>query len=211
MTIGIVIAEDQRLVRELIATLLGREADMAVVGEASTGREALRAVDAARPDVLVLDIGLPELDGIEVARRLHREHPDLRIIALSVHTEPHVVREMLQAGAHAYLVKSAAPAELVQAIRAVMQHSVYLSPEIAREALDGMAAPVHHSGRQLGQREREVLALLATGKRSSEIAAALSISSATVEVHRRNIMRKLDLHSVAELTKYAIRHGLTSL
>jgi two-component system NarL family response regulator len=211
MTIGIVIAEDQRLVRELIATLLGREADMAVVGEASTGREALRAVDAARPDVLVLDIGLPELDGIEVARRLHREHPDLRIIALSVHTEPHVVREMLQAGAHAYLVKSAAPAELVQAIRAVMQHSVYLSPEIAREALDGMAAPVHRSGRQLGQREREVLALLATGKRSSEIAAALSISSATVEVHRRNIMRKLDLHSVAELTKYAIRHGLTSL
>ena len=211
MAIRIVIAEDQRLVRELIATLLGREADMAVVGEASTGREALSVAGAVRPDVMVLDIGLPELDGIEVARRLHRERPEIKLIALSVHTEPGVVREMLQAGACAYLLKSAAPSELVHAIRAVIQHSVYLSPEIAREALDGFASPMHRSARQLGQREREVLALLATGKRSSEIATALSISSATVEVHRRNIMRKLDLHSVAELTKYAIRHGLTSL
>jgi DNA-binding NarL/FixJ family response regulator len=128
-----------------------------------------------------------------------------------MHTEAHVVRAMLQAGAAGYLVKSAAPAELVRAIRTVMEGSVYLSPDIANVALDGMPASALGAEPHLGHRERQVLSLLAGGKRSSEIASAMSISAATVEVHRRNIMRKLDLHSVAELTKYAIRQGLTSL
>jgi two-component system NarL family response regulator len=212
MTIRIAIAEDQRLVRELIATLLGREPDMVVVGEAASGRETLSMVHSVQPDVLVLDIGLPDLDGIDVARRLRKERgEDPKLIALSMHTEAHVVRAMLQAGASGYLVKSAAPAELVRAIRAVMEGSVYLSPDIAGAALDGMPHPGLRAEPHLGHRERQVLSLLAGGKRSSEIASALSISAATVEVHRRNIMRKLDLHSVAELTKYAIRQGLTSL
>ena len=207
MMIRIVIAEDQRLVRELIAALLGREPGMAVVGEANSGSEALRVVDVTHPDVLLLDIGLPDINGIEVARRLRRGPHPIKIIALSMHADPSVVRDMLRAGANGYLVKSAAPAELAQAIRTVMRHALYLSPEIAADALDGAAVRTA----QLGQREREVLSLLAAGKRSTDIAAALSISAATVEVHRRNIMRKLDLHSVAELTKYAIRQGLTSL
>jgi two-component system NarL family response regulator len=209
--IRIVIAEDQRLVRELMATLLGRESDMAIVGEASTGPEALRAVHACRPDVLLLDIGLPELDGVEVARTLRKESAPSRIIALSVHTERRFVQEMLQIGVEGYIVKSAAVKELVQAIRTVMEGRVYLSPEIAHEALERMGPMSLSRITRLGRRERQVLALLADGKRSTEIASTLAISVATVEVHRRNIMRKLDLHTVAELTKYAIREGLTSL
>jgi two-component system NarL family response regulator len=209
--IRIVIAEDQRLVRELMATLLGRESDMAIVGEASTGPEALRAVHASLPDVLLLDIGLPELDGVEVARTLRKESAPSRIIALSVHTERRFVQEMLQIGVEGYIVKSAAVKELVQAIRTVMEGRVYLSPEIAHEALERMGPVSLSRMARLGRRERQVLALLADGKRSTEIASTLAISVATVEVHRRNIMRKLDLHTVAELTKYAIREGLTSL
>ena len=209
--IRIVIAEDQRLVRELMATLLGRESDMAIVGEASTGPEALRAVHASHPDVLLLDIGLPEVDGVEVARTLRKESAPSRIIALSVHTERRFVQEMLQIGVEGYIVKSAAVKELVQAIRTVMEGRVYLSPEIAHEALERMGPVSLSRIARLGRRERQVLALLADGKRSTEIASTLAISVATVEVHRRNIMRKLDLHTVAELTRYAIREGLTSL
>lgn len=209
--IRIVIAEDQRLVRELMATLLGRESDMAIVGEASTGPEALNAVHACHPDVLLLDIGLPELDGVEVARTLRKESAPARIIALSVQTERRLVQEMLQIGVEGYIVKSAAVKELVQAIRTVMEGRVYLSPEIAHEALERMGPVSLSRIARLGRRERQVLALLADGKRSTEIASTLAISVATVEVHRRNIMRKLDLHTVAELTKYAIREGLTSL
>jgi two-component system NarL family response regulator len=209
--IRIVIAEDQRLVRELMATLLARESDMEVVGEASTGREALQAVHAARPDIVLLDIGLPDMDGVEVARTLRKEQVPSRLIALSIHTERRFVQEMLQIGVEGYIVKSAAVKELVQAIRTVMEGRVYLSPEIAHEALERMGPVSLNRMARLGRRERQVLALLANGKRSTEIASELAISVATVEVHRRNIMRKLDLHTVAELTKYAIREGLTSL
>jgi two-component system NarL family response regulator len=209
--IRIVIAEDQRLVRELMATLLARESDMEVVGEASNGREALQVVHAASPDIVLLDIGLPEIDGVEVARTLRKEQTLARLIVLSIHTERRFVQEMLQIGVEGYIVKSAAVKELVQAIRTVMQGRVYLSPEIAHEALERMEPVSLSRIARLGRRERQVLALLADGKRSTEIASQLSISVATVEVHRRNIMRKLDLHTVAELTKYAIREGLTSL
>lgn len=211
MPIRIVIAEDQRLVRELMATLLARESDMEVVGEASNGREALQVVHAASPDIVLLDIGLPEIDGVEVARTLRKEQTLARLIVLSIHTERRFVQEMLQIGVEGYIVKSAAVKELVQAIRTVMQGRVYLSPEIAHEALERMEPVSLSRIARLGRRERQVLALLADGKRSTEIASQLSISVATVEVHRRNIMRKLDLHTVAELTKYAIREGLTSL
>src|SRR5688572_27346167 len=173
--IRIVIAEDQRLVRELMATLLGRESDMAIVGEASTGPEALRAVHACHPDVLLLDIGLPELDGVEVARTLRKESAPSRIIALSVHTERRFVQEMLQIGVEGYIVKSAAVKELVQAIRTVMEGRVYLSPEIAHEALERMGPVSLSRIARLGRRERQVLALLADGKRSTEIASTLAI------------------------------------
>lgn len=208
MTIRLAIAEDQRMMRELLTAILVREPDFQVVAQASSGSEALSLAERLRPDVMVLDIGLPDLDGIEVARNLRKSLPALRLLALSVHAERHVVQQMLRAGAHGYVVKTSALDELVLAIRAVAQGKLYLSPEITREALPEDAL---EEGAPLGSRERQVLALLAEGKRSSDIAERLGISAATVEAHRRNIMRKLGLHTVAELTKYAIRKGLTSL
>ena len=196
------------MVRELLAALLAREADFQVVGEASSGREAIDVAGRLSPDVLVLDIGLPDLDGVEVARTLRKSAPGVKLLTLSIHAERQFVRRMLNAGADGYVVKSSAVQELVQAIRAVAAGKLYLSPDIAREALPESAV---EEGGPLAARERQVLALLAEGKRSSDIAHTLAISTATVEAHRRNIMRKLGLHTIAELTKYAVRKGLTSL
>ena len=196
------------MVRELLATLLAREPDFQVVGEAASGAEALELARRVSPEVLLVDIGLPGVDGLEVVRTLRRAASPVRLLTLSVHAERHFVRRMLDAGADGYVVKSSALQELVQAIRVVAQGKVYLSPEIAREALP---EPADEEGAPLAARERQVLALLAAGRRSSDIGRELRISPATVEVHRRNIMRKLGLHTVAELTKYAIRKGLTPL
>jgi len=197
------------MVREMLVALLQREAGFSVDAEAASGREALALVAARELEVLVLDIGLPDMDGAEVARRAKRAAPALKIVVLSVHDSRFIVQQMLRAGVEGYVVKSAALGELVQAIRAVADGKVYLSHDITRVAtqaltdFDGRAA--------LGAREREVLARLAEGKRSTAIASELAISVGTVEAHRRNIMRKLGLHTIAELTKYAIRRGLTSL
>jgi len=197
------------MVREALGALLAREPDMVMVGEAQTGPGAIELAQAQRPDVLLLDIGLPEMDGVAVARALRERLPEVRVLALSVHHDPHYVREMLRAGAAGYVDKSSALVELVRAIRLVMQEKLYLSPEVTREALGQRFRAGGDAA--ISRRERQVLALLAAGKRSVQIAAQLNISTATVEVHRRNIMRKLGLHTVADLTRYAIREGLTSL
>ena len=206
--IRIAIAEDQRIVRELLAALLAREADVSLVGAVGTGAEAIALAAEQHPDVLVLDIGLPDMDGVQVTRSVKETAAPPKVLALSVHDSRFFVQQMLRAGADGYVVKSAALPELVQAIRVVASGRVYLSPDIARAAL-ATSAPDEGTG--LASRERQVLALLAEGKRSTDIASELRISVATVEAHRRNIMRKLGLHTVAELTKYAIRTGLTSL
>jgi DNA-binding NarL/FixJ family response regulator len=208
--IRIELAEDQRLIRELLAGVLAHEADFQIVAEAATGREAIALAESTRPDIVVLDISLPDLDGMEVARTLRKAQPKLALLALSVHEEPYFVREMLRAGADGYVVKSAAVRELVQAIRTVSQGSMYLSPVITRQAVGRGPAFLSGAAARLSAREREVLILIANGKTSAEIAARLSISAGTVEAHRRNIMTKLDLHTIAELTKYAVREGLTS-
>lgn len=210
MSIRIELAEDQRLVRELLAGVLAREADFEIVAEAGTGREAIALAQSTRPDIVVLDISLPDLDGMEVARTLRKAQPKLAILALSIHEEPYFVQEMLRAGADGYVVKSAALGELVQAIRTVSQGSMYLSPVITRQAVGRSPAFLSGAAARLSAREREVLILIANGKTSAEIAARLAISAGTVEAHRRNIMTKLGLHTIAELTKYAVREGLTS-
>lgn len=207
MGIRIAVAEDQRLIRDLLVAVLARESDFQIVGEASTGRETIALAQSARPDILVLDIALPDIDGMEVARTVRKAQPKLPILALSIHEDPYSVREMLRAGADGYVVKSAAVGELVQAIRSVTQGRMYLSPAIARLAV---GKPSAEEDASLTRREREVLALIANGRHSAAIAAKLSISVGTVEAHRRNIMTKLGLHSIAELTKYAVREGLTS-
>ena len=206
MAIRVGIVEDQGMVRELLAALLAREPDISVVGEASTGGQGIDLVERLLPDVLLLDVSLPDMDGVAVAQVLRQRHPRVRVIALSVHDEPRFVRGMLQAGAAGYVHKSSTVNDLREAIRAVAGGERYLSPVLGVQSL----GPGDCAGK-LGRREREVLALLAEGKRSAEIARRLGISPATVEVHRRNIMRKLDLHTIAELTRFALRHGLTSL
>jgi DNA-binding NarL/FixJ family response regulator len=212
VTIRVVLADDHKMILAALRAMLDKEADIAVVGEASDGMALLELVTQEAPDVAVVDIGMPGMNGIEATRRLIAARPRLNVIALSAYTDKRFVLEMLNAGARGYLVKASAGDELARAIRAIMQGQTYLCPEVAGavvEAMRGKPASTEGAGAKLGQREREVLALLAEGKSSPEIAARMHIAASTVEVHRRNIMLKLDLHSIAELTKYAIREGLT--
>jgi two-component system NarL family response regulator len=209
--IRVVIVEDQRIVRELLSAMLAGEPRTAVVGQATTGAEALELADRLQPDVVLLDISLPDIDGIAVMQSLRSRHPAMRVIALSIHDEQRYVDGMLDAGASGYVLKSATVDELRQAIRAVAQGEMYLSSELRRPAAAQGARRARQAVSALGRRERQVLTLLAEGKHSPQIAHELGISVGTVDVHRRNIMRKLDLHTIAELTKFAVRKGLTSL
>jgi DNA-binding NarL/FixJ family response regulator len=200
------------MVREALCEVLSKEPDIEVVGQAGQAGEALMQVASLTPDVIVLDIRLPDLNGIEVAARLRDAGVKSKIVALSAFSDKRFVMAMLRAGASAYVTKSAAGTELVRAIRAVAAGEGYFSPEIAltlaSEVRDG---PLASDQAPLGRREREVLRLIAEGVRSPGIALQLHVSLGTVEVHRRNIMRKLGLRTVAELTKHAIREGIVSL
>ncbi len=212
MTTRVFLIEDHRMVREALCEVLAKEPDIEVVGQAGDAAGGLECVGAARPDVIVLDIRLPDLNGMEVAARLRDAGIHSRILALSAFSDKRFVTAMLRAGAAGYVTKSAAGTELVRAIRAVAGGEGYFSPEIAKalasEVRDGSQAM---DAAPLGRREREVLRLIADGVRSPGIAIQLHVSVATVEVHRRNIMRKLGLRTVADLTKYAIREGIVSL
>ena len=214
MAIRIMLIDDHKILRDALKTVLDREHDIALAGEASDGAEALKLVRENRPDVVVMDVGMPNMGGIETTRALLAEHPGLRVLALSPSADRRIVLQMLDAGACGYVVKSAGRDELLRAIRAVAQGRTYLCPEISAVVIDtvrGGKKSIDKNGDiRLGRREREVLQLLAEGCTSPIIAGRLHIATSTVEVHRRNIMRKLDLHSVAELTKYAVRNGLTS-
>ena len=213
MSIRIVLADDHKMILAALRSLLEKESDITVVGEAGDGAALLELVERTAPDVAVVDVGMPGMSGIEATRRLLAARPLLKVIALSAYSDKRFVLEMLEAGAKGYLIKASAGDELPRAIRAVVQGQTYLCPEVAGslvEAARGRTSGAGNAGAKLGRREREVLGLLAEGKISSEIAARMHIAESTVEAHRRNIMRKLDLHSVAELTKYAIREGLTS-
>jgi two-component system NarL family response regulator len=213
MSIRIVLADDHKMILAALRSMLEKEIDIDVVGEAGDGAALLEVVARTTPDVAVVDIGMPGMNGVEATRRLLAGRPPLKVIALSAYSDKRFVLEMLNAGAKGYLIKASAGDELPRAIRAIAQGRTYLCPEVAGsivEAARGRISSAGDTAVNLGRREREVLALLAEGKNSSEIAARMHIATSTVEVHRRNIMRKLDLHSVAELTKYAIREGLTS-
>jgi DNA-binding NarL/FixJ family response regulator len=215
MSQRILLADDHKILREGIRALLESQPGLTVVGEADNGRTAVAMAKELMPDVVVLDIGMPELNGVEAARRMIHENPRLRIIALSMHSDRRFVSEMLKAGASAYLLKDGAFEELVEAIQAVTAGNVYLSPGIAGVVVDDYVSqigdPVRTAFGVLSSREREVLQLMSEGLATKQIAASLRVSVKTVETHRRQIMEKLDLHSVAELTKYAIREGLTTV
>ncbi|HJW03185.1 MAG TPA: response regulator transcription factor, partial [Azospira sp.] len=208
MTIRVLLADDHRMFRETLGLLLGMEADIQITGEAGTGTEFLELLRTAPPDVAVLDINLPDMSGIELAQYVSSNHPGVGIVALSGYSDRMFVEEMLKAGARAYVLKAAGGDDLVRAIRAVHQGQAFLSPEIAG-ALLPRSPTAQAEGPPplsvLSKREQEVLALVAAGHSSEEIAQALGITAATANVHRRNLKAKLGLRSVAELTRYAIR------
>lgn len=211
MTLRILLAEDHTMFREALKLMLSRERDIDVVGEAGDGRELLQRAAQCQPDIVCMDIGMPELNGIEATRRLQDVSPRTKVIGLSGFASRQYVMDMLQAGAKGYVIKSEAGEELLRAIRAVRLDRTYLSPQVA----DLVAESLIQTGEspaatRLTARERQVLALVAEGHTTQQIAERLHLAPATVEVHRRNVARKLGLHSVAELTRYAVRQGLVA-
>jgi two-component system NarL family response regulator len=214
MSIRIIVADDHELLREGLRAIVGREKDLEVVGEAGDGRTAVAMTKKLEPDIVIMDVGMPDLNGAEATRQLKSECPDVKVIALSRHSDRRYVLRMLEAGAWGYVLKSGAYHELREAVRAVSKGHKYLSPAITGividERLHTPSEPAAPSYTTLGAREREIVQLLAEGRSSPQIGQQLHISTRTVETHRRNIMKKLGVHSVAELTKFAIREGLTS-
>jgi DNA-binding NarL/FixJ family response regulator len=215
MRTRIVIADDHQILRQGLKTLLEKEIDMEVVGEAKNGRQTVTLVRELIPHVVIMDVNMPDLNGIEATQQILAEYPDIKVIALSMHADHRFVINMLKAGALGYLLKDGAFEELAQAIRLVMANKTHLSPEVAeivvRDFVNQPRGPSQAAFSVLTTREREVLQLMAEGKSTRQIADRLYISIKTVETHRNQITRKLGTRSVADLTKYAIQQGLTSL
>jgi DNA-binding NarL/FixJ family response regulator len=215
MSLRILIADDHEMVREGLKALIENLADMMVVAEASTGFEAVRLAHEFHPDVIIMDIAMPEMNGIEATRRIVAELPEIRILALSMEDDRRFIVEVLRAGASGYLLKHSAFAELTKAIRIVAAGETYLMPRIAevllKEFLQRIPEDVSVGYSRLSPRELEILQMIADGKSVKEIAYTFKVSMKTVDNQRYSIMKKLNLFNVAELTKFAIREGLTSL
>ena len=209
------IADDHRIVREGLQSLVEKENDLEVIGVAANGRQALVLTLRQKPDVVIMDIAMPELNGIDATRQILDEVPGVKVIALSMHSEKQFVEGMLRAGVAGYLLKESAFEELIKAIRVVCTGKKYLSQDVTDIVLRDYLSPADEKDIEqtpdLTLREREVLQLLAEGRAMKEIAGRLNISVKTVESHRKNIMDKLNLNTVAELTKYAVRRGLTAI
>jgi DNA-binding NarL/FixJ family response regulator len=216
MTIRVLIADDHKIMLAGLRSLLEKQTDIEVVGEADNGRKAVQMAHEKKPDVVVMDVSMPDLNGIEATTQISESLPETRVIALSMHSDKRFVMGMLRAGASGYLLKDCASQELANAILQVATGKKYLSPEITGVVLGdilqgGSPGEVATATSQLSPREREVLQLIAEGWSTKQAASHLYVSVKTIETHRRQIMKKLDLHSIADLTKYAIREGLTSI
>lgn len=213
--IRIVLADDHTLVRQGLRLMLEREPGLKVVAEASNGREALEAVDASLPRVIILDLAMPTLNGIEAARQIHLKHPSIAIVVLSMHSDESYVLRALKAGARAYLLKDSADTDLIGAVKAVTEGKAFFSPAISRVLVEDYVRQLQQKGVEdsydlLTSREREILQLLGEGKSNKDVAQLLNLSPYTVETHRSNVMEKLNLHSVPELILYAVRKGVVS-
>jgi DNA-binding NarL/FixJ family response regulator len=215
MSTRIILADDHRIMRAGLRALLEKEKDMEVVGETGDGRSTIALARQLSPDVVIMDISMRDLNGIDATRQIIAACPETKIVALSMHSEEQFVTGMLGAGASGYLLKDCAVDELALAVRAAVNGNTYLSPPISKMVvkdyvgrfLRGEISPIP----VLTPKEREILQLLAEGSTSKQIASLLNLSARTVEAHRRHVMKKLNVHSVAELTKYAVREGITDL
>jgi len=208
----ILIADDHEVVRQGIRTILEAEPGWTVCAEAATGWEAVSRTLEIRPDVVVMDLAMPDLNGLDATRRILKERPDMAILVLTMHNAPGIVRELLQAGVLGYVLKSDAGRSLVEAVRQLSKRRPFITPKVTGVVIDEFRQPSHtqqRSGRgPLTPREREVLQLLCEGRTNKEVAATLGISVKTADTHRTRIMRKLDVHSAVELVRYAIRAGI---
>ena len=215
MNIKILIVDDHKLMREGLRILIEKQSGMKVVGDADNGRTAVKMVRELSPDIVIMDIAMPDLNGIEATHQIKSEFQNTRVVVLSMHADKRFVAKVLKMGASAYLLKDSAFEELVHAIHDVINNRIFLSPRITDIVIEDY---IHSSSNnepsvfsELSNREREVLQLIAEGKTTKEISSSLYVSIKTIETHRKNIMDKLNINSIADLTKYAIREGIISL
>ncbi len=218
MSVKVILVDDHQMFREGLRSLIDRQTDIEIIAEAADGRTTIKLLQELLPDVVIMDVSMPGLNGIEATRQIKATYADVKVIALSMHSSRRYVIEMLKAGASGYLLKDCAVKELCEAIRIVAAGQVYLNPRIGTLVINDYLQYLSENtvakfadSSVLSVREREVLQLLTEGKRTKEIASILHVSIKTVERHRQNITGKLDLSSIAELTKYAIQEGLTSV
>jgi DNA-binding NarL/FixJ family response regulator len=209
----VLLADDHKILRQGLRTLLEQEKDIQIVGEADNGRSSVKLTGELAPDVVIMDVAMPDLNGIDATRRITEAEPRTRVLALSMHSDGRYVKGMLQAGARGYILKDCAAEELTHAIRTVMAGQIYVSPGVTGTIVNDYVRQLTAADEPatLTRREREVLQLLAEGGSTANIAAGLHLSVKTIETHRKRIMDKLDLRSIAELTKYAIREGITTV
>jgi DNA-binding NarL/FixJ family response regulator len=213
--IRVLLADDHKLIRAGLVLVVQQQPDLSVIGEADDGRQAVQLVESLKPDVVVMDIGMPNLNGIEAARQITASRPDTAVVILSMHADEGYVLRALKAGARAYLLKDSATTDLVQAIRAVVEGKSFFSPAVSKVLLQDYMRKLRRTGAEdsydlLSPREREVLQLVAEGKSNKEVANLLNLSTYTVETHRAKIMQKLNLKGVPELILYAVRKGIIS-
>jgi DNA-binding NarL/FixJ family response regulator len=215
MAFRILLADDHEVVRRGLCALLQNQAGWEICGEATNGREAVEKAAKLNPDVVILDVGMPNLNGLEATRQIVKAKPQIRILILTLHDSDQLVQEVLNAGARGFLLKSDAARDLVTAVEALRNNKIYFTPKVASMVLEGYlrrntpdAPPEEPSRNRLTPREREIVQLLAEGKSSREVADALGLSIKTAETHRANIMRKLNLHSVSDLVLYAVRNNI---
>ncbi len=214
-TIRVLLAEDHDLVRRGIRAMLAEYDEISVVGEASDGREVLKMVAELDPQVVVMDIGMPRLNGVETTRRLKRDRPEIAVVIVTMHSTETWMRKVLDAGARSFLSKNTDPGQLLEAIKHAAQGEYYLPPSVSKAVVQGYLSDekprIPSLFEKLTGREREILQLVGEGRNGPEIAIELTISIKTVETHRTNLMRKLDLHSVADLVRYAVRNGIVEV
>jgi DNA-binding NarL/FixJ family response regulator len=211
MPTKVLLVDDHAIIREGLKALLEKQPDIVVVGSVEDGRQAVATVHKLAPDLVIMDISMPNLNGIDATRKITEENRSVKIIALSIHSSRRLVSEMLKAGASGYILKYCLFDELIDAINTVLKGNIYLSPKITGIAIDNYVQHIQSNGAILSGREREVLQLLAEGKSTKQIALQLKVSAKTIEWNRSNIMDKLGINNLAELTKYAVREGLTPL